>query len=52
MRPEPQYFNDALFRQNLVNKAVLDIEAARISAAQIADQGFERRWVYKRIAGQ
>ncbi len=52
MCPQTQYFDDPLFLKNLINKAVLDIEAPRISAAQIADQGFERRWVYKRIAGQ
>ncbi len=44
MSPHAKHFDDPLSFENLIHQPVLDVDAARISTAQIAEGFLERRW--------
>ena len=50
VRPHAQHSNDPLLDENLIHHAVLNIDATRVSAREVADQLFVRRRVLKWIA--
>ena len=43
--------DDLLFNEDLVDQPALKIDATRVSASQVADPFFVRRWVLKRMGG-
>jgi hypothetical protein len=50
--PHPEYFDGSFFVQHLVNQAVLDIDAPRVSTVQVAHEFLESRWCSERIPAQ
>ncbi len=50
--PHPQYTYGSLFFENLVDQAVLDVDAAGIGAFEVTDKLFEGWWILKRVGGQ
>ncbi len=52
VRPDAQHPDDLLFNEDLIDQSVLNIDATRVRASQVADQFFEGWWVLKRIGGK
>jgi hypothetical protein len=52
MGPHPKHLDDTLPFDDLIDKTVLYIDAARICAAQISDEFLERPWPAKQIGGE
>jgi len=52
MSPKPDDFDGFYFWQNLINEAMLDVDASGISAGQIAYQLFKRRGIPKGVVFQ
>ena len=52
MCPHSEHLDQVLFFQNLINKAMLDIDAARAAASEIADQVLKSRVNAERIFAQ
>jgi hypothetical protein len=52
MRPHPKDLDGALLFEDLVDQAVLNINAAGVCAAQISEEFLERRRSAKRIFGE
>ena len=50
--PHTQDTNRFNFGKDLVHHAVLNIDAARVSASKIADQLFEGRWILEWVVGK
>jgi hypothetical protein len=49
MRPETDNLDHTLFRVDLVDQAMLDIDASGIGAGEVSDKLFKGRGVLKRI---
>jgi hypothetical protein len=49
MRPHAKYLHNTLVFDDVINQAVLNVDAAGISAPQIAEEFFKRRWLSKRV---
>jgi hypothetical protein len=49
VRPHPDDLHDSLAAEDLVNEAVVDVDAAREGAGEIAEEFFERRRRLERI---
>ena len=52
MRPETQNFDRFLFLEDLIDQAVLNVDAAAMGALQITDQLFIRWGTLKGVLGQ
>jgi len=52
MGPHAEYLHDAFVFQNLIDKPVLNIDAAGICAFQIPQEFLERRWLLKRVSSE
>ena len=52
MGPHAKHLDDALFFDDLIDEAVLNINAAGVCAAQISDEFLKRRRFPKRIVGE
>jgi len=49
MSPKSDNFDRFNVFENLINEAVLNIDAAGIGASQVPDKFLERWWVLKRV---
>lgn len=52
MSPHPEHFDRSLFLENLVNQAMLDVDAPRVGAGKVSYQFLETRWCSERIPAQ
>lgn len=52
MRPHPQHLDDAFIWEHLADKAVLDVDAPRVRAGEVADELLEGRRRAKRVIGE
>lgn len=50
--PHAQDANRFFFGKDLVDQAVLNIDATRVGASKITDQLFEGRWILKWVTGK
>lgn len=50
--PHTQDTNRFLFGKNLIDHAVLNIDASRVGASKITNQLFEGRGILKRVVGK
>ncbi len=52
MRPHAKDANDPLLGKNFIDQAIVNVDAAGVSACQITEEFFELRWILERIVGE
>lgn len=52
MGPHPKYFDDMLLFKNLIDKSVLNIDAPRVGAFEVAKKLFKWWWPLERVSGK
>jgi len=50
--PQPKNLHDAFLLKNLIDEAMLYVDAPRVGTFQVADELLERRGVSKRVLGE